>query len=98
MSDDNFVIFLCVGLLALFTIYQSIDHHLTMKRERKINRELLDRLMSRDFPNYAAGVAAIARAEAERQRSFGETLSEMVHGKKEPEHEAGDDGLGMPVT
>jgi hypothetical protein len=98
MSDEHFLVFLIVAVLALFMIYLSIDHHLSMKREREINRELLDRLMSRDFPNYAAGVAAIARAEAERPRTFGETVSEMTHGKKDLETDSDDDGLGMPVT
>jgi hypothetical protein len=91
MTDEHFIAFLCVAFLAAFTIWQGIDHHIAMRRERKINRELLDRIMARDFPSYAAGVAAVTRAEAEKARVFGK--------KKEQEPEIDmDDGLGMPVT
>jgi hypothetical protein len=93
MSEDHFVIFLTVAVLALFTIYQSIDHHFSIKRERKINRELLDRIMARDYPSYAAGVAAVMRAENEKPSLFG-----LKKKPDDPETMDMDDGLGMPVT
>ena len=93
MSEDHFLVLLAVAVLAAFTIYQSIDHHIAMKRERKINRELLDRLMARDYPSYAAGVAAIMRAENERPSLLG-----LKKKPDDPETMDLDDGLGMPVT
>ena len=87
MGDQNTIVLVCVLVLCIWTIYQSISHHIELKREKEAYQDLLNRLMARDFPSYVAGVASLEKSR--------KTL------KREESAEAelpANDGLGMPVT
>lgn len=85
-----------VAALLLVIVWQTVAFHRERGRLVRHNDELLNRLMSRDFAEYAAG----SRALPSNWRDIRDYLTRR--GKEDQgaeETEAGkDDGLGIPVT
>jgi hypothetical protein len=81
-----------VVVLLLVIVYQGVTHMVERKRLLKVNDDLLNRLMSRDFTSYAAGQAVCQPAV---RRSLDEFFKES---KSQEEKENEREALGMPVT
>lgn len=84
-----------IVVLLLVVLYQGVSHMVERKRLIRVNDDLLNRLMSRDFTSYAAG-QAVCQPSARR------TLTEFFKEAKAQEKKSTEDEeeltLGMPVT
>lgn len=89
MATDIMALIVVLVLTGVI-IGQSIEYHTIIKRERKQNQDLLNRLMARDFSDYAARTIALQREEEKKASRF---HTEDQEEAKAPEN----DGLGMPV-
>jgi hypothetical protein len=85
-----------VAVLLLMIVWQTVVFHRERGRLMRHNDELLNRLMSRDFAEYAAG----SRALPSNWRDIRDYVSRRGKEDKDaegPEAEK-DDGLGIPVV
>ncbi len=88
--DMVFAGFLILLLIAVI-VYQTISFNAEKRRLTRHNDDLLNRLMSRDMAEYAAGSRALP-SNYKDIREYAKKAS------KEEEEAPADDGLGMPVT
>lgn len=54
-----------IYILAALCVYLMVDKHIERHRAAKREQELLNRLMSRDFVNYAYGESIIGEAKTD---------------------------------
>lgn len=96
MSADIILSSLVVVALVLVIAWQTVAFHRERGRLVRHNDELLNRLMSRDFAEYAAG----SRALPANWRSIEQYMAkrEKTDGKDEDPEAGRDDGLGIPVV
>ena len=84
-------LFVVLVLLAVI-VHQAVMFHMERRRSNDERKDLLNRLMARDFSEYAAG-SRVAEAVTHRN------LSDYFRGKQpeETDKEEAGDGLGIPV-
>jgi hypothetical protein len=85
-------LFVVVVLLAVI-VEQAVMFHVDRRRWNTEKKDLMNRLMARDFGEYAAGSRVVGAVD---YRNLGDYVRNTRPDEPEKEEEAGD-GLGMPV-
>jgi hypothetical protein len=82
-----------IGVLVHVIIHQAVMFHAERRRLAGENSDLFNRLMARDFREYASG----GRAIATNRKTISEYLRSEKSKKREETKEDEADGLGMSV-
>jgi len=94
---DLYLTAFVVLVMILVVIHQTILFHVERRRMAQENKELLNRLMSRDFTAYAAGSVAMSPPVTRKTLSDYIALRKKVEDEEKAE-QAEADGLGMSVV
>ena len=95
---DLYLTVFVVLVVVLVLIHQTILFHVERRRMAQENKELLNRLMSRDFTAYAAGSVAMSPPVTRKTLSDYIALRKKAAEDEEKAEQAEGDGLGMSVV
>ena len=90
----HYVAILTILVLVVIVIWQTISLEQEKKRIVHHNDDLLNRLMARDFTEYATG----SRALPVNYKHISEYIARGQEKQAEGEEQPADDGLGIPVA
>jgi hypothetical protein len=95
---DLYLTVFVVLVVVLVLIHQTILFHVERRRMTQENRDLLNRLMSRDFTAYAAGSVAMSPPVTRKTLSDYIALRKKAAEDEEKAEQNEADGLGMSVV
>jgi len=90
----HYVAILAILVLMVVVIWQAIGLDRQQRRMARNNDDLLNRLMSRDFTEYATAMRAMPADYRNIEQYIARGQEKQAEGEEQP----ADDGLGIPVA